>query len=269
MRRIWVVVQIRSPGQEWGIEMKKNGIIYLLAILAVLAIKIFYRTADSEALSWMLAPTTWWVQVLSGISFDRMVHVGYVSHEYQFIIAPSCSGVRFLLIAFVMMVCSFTHRMESWGKKISWLGFSALFSYVSTIFVNGIRITVSIYLPMMLGKDILPEWLTAERLHTMIGTVLYFSMLIGIYYLVQCICSRVARCTGTEGRRAAKNFVQPVFWYFVMVLGLPFLGRLYRKDWNGFWQYALLVTGICTLLVLALALLGGAVQLIRRQTQHL
>lgn len=247
--------------------MKKNGIIYLLAVLAVLAIKIFYRTADSEALSWILAPTTWWVQVLSGISFEKMAHVGYVSHEYQFIIAPSCSGVRFLLIAFVMMIGSFTHRMESWGKKISWLGFSALFSYVSTIFVNGIRITVSIYLPLMLGKDILPEWLTAERLHTMIGTVLYFSMLIGIYCLVQGICNRVGMSTDTDEKRITKHFVMPVFWYFMMALGVPFLGRLYRNDWNGFWQYALLVTGICIFLVLMFGLLGGTVRLLRRQLQ--
>ena len=249
--------------------MKKNGIIYLLAILAVLAIKIFYRTADSEALSWILAPTTWWVQVLSGIPFEKMAHVGYVSHEYQFIIAPSCSGVRFLLITFVMMIGSFTHRMDSWGKKIFWLGFSAFFSYVSTIFVNGIRIAVSIYLPMMLGKDILPSWLTAEQLHTMIGTVIYFSMLIGIYCLVQGICCRVVTRADTDEKRItqriAKRFVTPVFWYFVMVLGVPFLGRLYRNDWNGFWQYALLVTGVCTVLVLMFGFLGGAARMLRRQ----
>lgn len=237
------------------IVMKKNLIFYLLAILAILAVKIFYRTADSEALSWILTPTTWWVEILSGISFERIAHVGYVSHEYRFIIAPSCSGVRFLLIAFVMMVFSFTHQMDSWKKRIYWLGFSVLFSYVSTIFVNGIRITVSIYLPMLVKNDILPGWLTAERLHTIIGTVIYFSMLFGIFYLVKSICNHFAVHT-------AKRFAAPVFWYFVMVLGVPFLGRLYRNDWDGFWQYALLVTGVCTLIVLVFCLLGSAVRAI-------
>lgn len=229
--------------------MKKNVVIYVVAIQIVLAVKIFYRTADSEALSWILAPTTWWVRIISGIPFHKAAQVGYVSHEYRFIIAPSCSGVRFLLIVFVMMVFSFTYRMDSWGKKTAWLGFSILFSYVSTVFVNGIRIAVSIYLPVILGNDILPEWITAERLHTMIGTVIYFSTLLGIYCLVRRICGHVA------GR-----FVPPVFWYFVMVLGVPFLGRLYRNDWNGFGQYALLVTGICVLIILVFGLLGGAVR---------
>lgn len=250
-------------------NMIKNAVIYFAAALAVLAMKIFYRTADCGALLWILAPTTWWVQLLSGIPFEWLAHVGYVSHEYQFVIAASCSGVRFLMIAFVMLVCSFTHQMDSWGKKLSWLGFCAVFSYIATVLVNGIRITLSIYLPIMLGKDVLPMWLTAERLHTMIGTVIYFSMLIGIYWLVWSVCRPADTCAGTKDgniREAAgrtKRFAAPVFWYFVMVLGIPFLGRLYRNDWAGFWPYALLVSGICILLVLMFMLLGSVVRSIR------
>lgn len=247
--------------------MKKNGGICFLAVLAVLAVKIFYRTADSESLSWILAPTTWWVQVLSGIPFEKMAYVGYVSHEYQFVIAPSCSGVRFLVIVFVMMIFSFVHRMDSLGKKAVWLGFSAVFSYVSTVFVNGIRIAVSIDLPRRLGNDILPEWLTAERLHMIIGTTVYFSMLIGIYFLVRRFCDCIGGQAAVNAAGRRRDFAAPVFWYFAMVLGVPFLGRLCRNDWDGFWQYALPVTGICTLLVLIFGLLGGAARIFRRQTQ--
>ena len=247
--------------------MKKNLIFYLSAILAVLAVKLFYRTADSETLSWILSPTTWWVGILSGIPFERIAHVGYVSHEYRFIIAPSCSGVRFLLIVFVMMVFSFIHQIDTWKKKGCWFGFCVFFSYVSTIFVNGIRIAVSIYLPILLGNNVLPEWITAERLHTMIGTVIYFSMLFGIYYLVRGICNRFTVHTDEGEKSAGKRFVTPVFWYFVMVLGIPFLGRLYRNDWSGFWQYALLVTVVCILVVLVAGLLGGIVRMIGQTSE--
>ena len=61
--------------------MKKNLPIYVPAVLAVFAIKIFYRTADSDQLSWILAPTTWWVQILSGIPFEKAAQVGYVGHD--------------------------------------------------------------------------------------------------------------------------------------------------------------------------------------------
>ena len=232
--------------------MKKNLVIYIPAVLAVLAVKLFYRTADSGLLSWILAPTTGWVQILSGIAFEKTAHVGYVSHEYRFIIAPSCSGVRFLLIVFVMMVFSFTHQIDTGRKKVCWLGFSAVFSYLATIFVNGIRITVSIYLPLVLTEHGLGEaWMTAEQLHTVIGTTVYFSMLFVIYHLA----GRLYRCflTGSMepvSENVSRHFLTPVFWYAVMVLGIPALGRWYRSDWDGFWQYAALVAGVCIFIAL-------------------
>ena len=231
--------------------MKKNLVIYIPAVLAVLALKLFYRTADSGLLSWILAPTTKWVQILSGIAFEKTAHVGYVSHEYRFIIAPSCSGVRFLLTAFVMMVFSFTHKLDTMGKKLCWLGFSAVFAYIATVFVNGIRITVSIYLPLVLSEyRLAPAGMTAARLHTVIGTTVYFSMLFVIYKLAGSLCRRFLSVTGTVQQNTSRQLLAPVFWYAVMVLGLPALGRWYRRDWSGFWQYAALVAGVCVMLLL-------------------
>ncbi len=252
----------KLTGNTRGIIMKKNFCIYIPAVLLVLAVKIFYRAADSDSLLWILAPTTWWVRILSGIPFAYSAQVGYVSHAYRFIIAPSCSGVRFLLLVFVMLVFSYTHMAASVRKKYCWMGFSAIFAYASTIFVNGIRITVSIYLPLVL-KDagLMSGWLNAQRLHTIIGTSVYFSMLFVVYGIAGKICRRLFACTESQfpmplredDRRGQKNsrcLTAPVFWYFVMVLGIPFAGRLYRNDWAGFWQYTFLVTGVCTSVVM-------------------
>lgn len=241
--------------------MKKNFCIYIPAALLVLAVKIFYRAADSDMLLWILAPTTRWVRILSGIPFAYNAQVGYVSRAYRFIIAPSCSGVRFLLLVFVMLVFSYTHLAATERKKICWLLFSAMFAYLSTIFVNGIRITVSIYLPIILTKsNRMPGWLTAGRLHTIIGTSVYFSMLFVIYNIAGKICKRMFARTkavpmpfsmdGSEEQGKGRYHTAPVFWYFVMVLVIPFAGRLYRNDWTGFLQYALLVTGVCAFVVL-------------------
>lgn len=233
--------------------MKKNLLIYLPALIIVLAVKIFYQTADSDALAWILTPTSYWVSILSGISFEKVPHVGYVNHTYRFIIAASCSGVRFLLITFVMMVCSFTYRISSTRKKTLWFLCSVVFSYVSTILVNGIRITVSIFLPIILtAHNLMGKRITAEQLHTIIGTSIYFSSLFIIYYLTGKLCDRFF--TKSSPAVSSKNrycFIAPVFWYFIMVLGLPFLVRLYRSDWSGFPQYTLLVSGICALVTAA------------------
>ncbi len=52
---------------------------YLLALLLILGMKYGYGKADSEELLWILAPTCWWVRFLSGIPFQWIPDVGYVS----------------------------------------------------------------------------------------------------------------------------------------------------------------------------------------------
>lgn len=233
--------------------MKKNILIYLPALFIVLVVKIYYQTADSDALAWILTPTSHWVSILSGISFENVPHVGYVNHSYRFIIAPSCSGVRFLLISFIMIVFSYTYRIASLRRKTLWLLCSIVLSYLATILINGIRITASIYLPIILtANNLMDGWLTSERLHTIIGTSIYFSSLFVIYFLTGKFCSRFfAQSSPSCSSKSRYPFIAPVFWYFVMVLGLPFLVRLYRGSWDGFPQYALLVIGICALVTAA------------------
>lgn len=227
--------------------MKKNSLIYMLALLAALALRQFYNTADSDALIWVLAPVAWWVKILGGISFEYVAQIGYVSDTYRFIIAASCAGVRFLVLTFLMMVFSFTHRLATRRKKAFWLVFSAGFAYITTVVVNGVRIVAAIYIPLLLAENgIMPKWLTADRLHTMIGTAVYFTFLFLIYALAEKICIYVFGAAHCETEiKCRKKMAVPVFWYAVIVLIIPFLGRLYYNEWSGFLQYAVLVTGVC------------------------
>lgn len=232
--------------------MKKNVLIYFIALSVAAVVKFYGSTTDSDLLVWILAPVAWWVTSLSGISFQYASHVGYVSHAYRFIIAPSCAGVRFLLLTFLMLVFSFTHLLRTPRSKALWFAFSAGFSYIATILVNGIRITISIYLPEFLIKNaLMPKWLTAGGLHTMIGTAVYFSFLFVIYFLAGKVC------TNFFGASCGIKSGIPVFWYVAMVLVIPFLSRLYHNEWNGFGQYVLIVTGICAVIVLFFALITG------------
>ena len=96
----------------------------------------------------------------------------------------------------------------------------------------------------------MPAGMTAARLHTVIGTTVYFSMLFVIYKLAGSLCRRFLSGTGALRQNTSRQNLTPVFWYAVMVLGLPALGRWYRRDWAGFWQYAALVAGVCVMLLL-------------------
>lgn len=247
--------------------------LYLLAAAIAVLMKYFCRINDSDALIWMLAPTARWVSILSGIPFEYLPHMGYINHFHQFLIAPACSGNRFLLLTFLMLVFSFlkpdpaSADSKSIRKGYLWFAFSIFFSYISTIFVNGIRITASIYLPIVLEDwGLIRGWLTSDRLHTIIGTTVYFSFLCAIYPIAAFICRRgflrMGKEAGTLPDTCASPFLQsvipfiiPAFWYLLMVLVIPFLGRLCRNEWDGFGQYVILILGVCLAVTTILRLL--------------
>lgn len=261
-------------------------LLFTAAAIVVLVMNHFCRTNDSDALKWILTPTARWVSVLSGISFEYLPHQGYVNHFHQFLIASSCAGSRFMLITFLMLVFSFLvsdFMGESSGmyslqdcektceagqknnnvdeisayKEYLWFGFSMVFSYIATIFVNGVRITVSIYLPAILeGKHLMDGWLTDDSLHTLIGTVTYFMFLCVVYLLA----SLFRRCMFRRKKcQTGILLFIPAFWYLLVVLILPFVKRMFHNEWDGFGQYAAVIIGVCGS-VCVLSVIGGRIR---------
>lgn len=247
---------------------KRYWICYIAGLAAVLGVKCFYSGAGSDALGWVLSPTAWWVRVLSGIPFEYVSGVGYVSHRFRFIIAASCSGVQFMIIAFAMLVFSYVHRMGTVKRGFAWIAFSALFSYLFTIFVNGFRILLSIYLPAWLGPEALSGWLTPERLHSAIGITIYFTSLALLYhgagYAFGKILSPPAKSRTGFLAAGIRSFLSPLFWYFAIVLGIPFINRAYRNDGGRFWKYALLMTVVCMTVLCLFCLTAAIYRFIRR-----
>ncbi|MBD5455422.1 MAG: exosortase K [Lachnospiraceae bacterium] len=221
--------------------IKENLIYYLTGFLIVFGLKLFYSKADCDMLTWILAPTARWVSILSGIPFWYEPGMGYVNYGLKFIIASSCSGVSFMIITIATLIFSFVHRFDRPQKKAGWILGSIIFSYLYTVFVNGLRIILAIYIPLNLEeKGFISRYLTAARLHTLIGTVVYFTALLTIYnvtgYLFQ----------GT----AVRKCFSPVFWYFLMVLGVPLLNRANRSNSMKFADYTVLITITCAIILL-------------------
>lgn len=256
--------------------LRQNLIFYLAGGLVVLALKYYYSQADCDSLLWILAPTTRWVEFLSGISFTYVLGTGYVNHSLRLLIAPSCSGVRFMLIVAAMLIFSFVHTVASRkkfppsreilriGRGLGWILFSMAVSWVLTVFVNGLRIIIAIFLPIYLERaGLMGGVLTAERLHTMIGVVVYFAALLAIYR----IAAYVIRERSGEANfleEFARKCAPPVFWYFFMTAGLPLLNRAYQNDAAGYMEYTLLITGCLTLILLPYCL----ILLHRMQKKH-
>lgn len=227
--------------------LRQNFIFYLVGILMILGLKCYYRRADCDSLLWILAPTARWVQLLSKIPFTYISGTGYVNHSLRLLIAPSCSGVRFMTITFATLVFSFVH-MIALSRKIKgfcWIAVSAFLSWLFTVFVNGLRIITAIYLPLYLeDAGLMKGMLTQDRLHTMIGVAVYFIALLTIYRLVGWFVQKSAN------QSVLQKCAPPVFWYFILTLGLPFLNRAGGNGTERFAEFSVLVAGCCVLILL-------------------
>lgn len=224
-------------------RFRKYIVFYLLAAVLAFGMKYYCREADSDGLIWLLAPIAWWVRGISGITFSYEPGVGYVSHALRFILAPSCAGSQFLIICMVTLTVSFVHRMETWKKGFIWTGFSMAASYLYTILINGIRILLSIRIPQMLEEtSFYGKWISPEKLHTLIGTSVYFVSLLAVFFLADVFSGRMA----DEGNiHPVRIYIQPVFWYAFFVIVIPFLNRMYRNNYEGFAEYARLIISVC------------------------
>ena len=278
--------------------LRYNSIFYLTGLLIILGLKCYYRQADCDSLLWILAPTARWVEFLSRIPFTYISGTGYVNHSLRLVIAPSCSGVRFMIITFATLVFSFVHvaassrkpaasvsarplyralvefglpDVKALAKGMCWIIASGFLSGVFTVFVNGLRIITAIYFPLYLeDAGLMKGMMTPDRVHTMIGVVVYFIALLTIYRLVGWFVQRMVRPDHSDQENCAhslnvteiysdKKFflrtflrkcMPPVFWYFVLTLGIPFLNRVCREDSAGFTEFVVLVFGCCACVLL-------------------
>lgn len=207
--------------------LKQNRIYYLTGIAIFLTMKLLFRNADANALRWMLAPTSRLVSFLSGVPFLWESHLGYVSHDLRFVIAASCSGINFMLITLMMLIFSFSNRF----KSFRFVGISIVISYVYTVSVNSLRILIAIYLPAFFDRyGLWTNRITPDKLHTIIGIVVFFSALLLLYSLVDKQSGRFT--LSPEHRPHFGNFPAyhtlwvPLFWYLAVVLGIPFLNKI-------------------------------------------
>jgi len=127
--------------------LKQVPIYKMIAVLLVgAAIKTYYSAAGVNDLLWVLAPTRYLVELTTGETFIFESYSGYMNRDHSFIIAASCSGVNFLITAFLMLGIGKVWRSRR--RKISWsfLPFSLLAAYIATILANTARISTALYI---------------------------------------------------------------------------------------------------------------------------
>jgi len=216
---------------------------FLVALGVAFALKRFYSTASAADLRFVLAPTTWLVEVAGGHSFD-WTSGGYLSTELRFLIAPVCAGVNFLIVAFAGLVLGFVRPARPAWQNLGILLASAAAAYATTVLANALRILVAI--PLWTSGFSLGG-ITGARLHELVGVVVFLGMLL----LLHLAARRLVR--------APVRVWVPLLPYAGVMLVVPLLGGAHRRP--EFWGHAGIVAGaLLAVAAASVALRRGARQ---------
>ena len=212
-----------------------------VVLLCALGLKAFYSTASPDELRWILAPTTWLVELASGQSFNFEAHSGYMSSDHSFLIAASCAGVNFLIAAFLMLALKrlWEGRFETIGRAL--VPISLLVAYATTIVTNTVRICVALRLKALQHEI---TWLSPGQLHRAEGILIYFAFLFLLYFLTE---------RERKGRNLLRQSLVPMAFYYATTLGLPLVNGAYKRGLE-FWQHTIFVLLLPLLLMIPVSL---------------
>jgi exosortase K len=257
-------VQIRK-----GINLA-NAFFYLLVLLIAFGLKYHYSKAGSDALVWILAPTAALVEQISGIPFEYETRTGFVNSFYRVIIAPSCTGVNFLIIAFCMAAFCGLHLFQRRRDKLLWMAFSGLNAYAVTLAVNTLRIIMSIYIYRI---NIYGGWITPDRLHRLAGIVIYFFFLCLIYMIIHKGLQRFrGNCNARPARAVhflrASVTMTPLLWYALITLGVPLVNAAYIGNGARFVEHIGMIACGCLIVMTTIFLIQWGWQQVKKYVRR-
>ncbi|HEY3494672.1 MAG TPA: exosortase K [Polyangiaceae bacterium] len=234
---------------------QSNLVLFGLALGIGGAAKALYSNASAEELGFLLLPTAWGVELASGQPFLFERGAGYVNQQLGIAIAPACSGMNFLIIAFATLVFGFLPRCEPLRQKLAWFGASALLAFAATVLVNTLRISLSLGERALVAEG----WLSAAQVHRATGVGVYLGGLLALYAAVDRLFRR------SPG--GAKGYLVPLFFYVGLTLAIPLCrGAAARPE---FATHAVVVLVAVAVAVLSILLLGqGAEKYACRSTSR-
>jgi exosortase K len=229
---------------------KLRSISQLTAVLAgAAALKFYYSTASVNGLRWILAPTTSLVELINGERFTFESNAGYMSGDHSFIIAAACSGVNFLITAFLMLAV-----MKLWKSRttaISWMFIpsSAVIAYLATIIANTVRIATAMRFRRMDPETV---WLNPDQLHRFEGIFIYFGFLLLLFILAEMVDpDRTSVHRDKFGH--LKRWPVPLLIYYTTTLGIPLANGAYRLGMD-FVEHALFVLATPMIFVIPISI---------------
>jgi exosortase K len=224
--------------------MHKLGQLSVVLLIAG-GLKVFYSMASVNDLRWVLAPTCVFVEIVTGETFEFESYAGYMNADYSYLIASSCSGMNFLITAFLMLAI-----VRLWKREASWAMIPATFliAYLTTIVANTVRIAVAIRLHRM-SPDMI--WVNPEQLHRFEGIFIYFGFLLLLFVLSESLNGNASSRFKDPFYMLRRSFL-PLLIYWAVTLGIPIANGAYMQGKN-FWEHSVFVLLTPLILILPLA----------------
>lgn len=223
----------------------------IIVLVCGAAIKIFYSTASVNDLLWILAPTKFLVELTTGVRFSFESYSGYMSNDHSFLIAASCSGVNFLIAAFLMLAVGKLWRRKTQSIGFSFIPLSLSVAYLTTIVANTVRISTALYVRRQ-DRELI--WLNPEEMHRFEGIVIYFGFLLLLFVLSENVDSGVGTHADKNWRRVWR-YALPLTIYYATTILAPLANSAFRREnaASEFWEHSLfvLVTPLIVLLPVA------------------
>ena len=260
---------------------RRNAQLAVVLLCAAL-VKLYYSTASVNQLRWILAPTTFLVEMISGTRFEFESHAGYMNDDRSFIIAASCAGINFLITSFLMLSLSklWKDRSPDAPNRLRWrfIPVAAMFAYLVTLVANTVRISTALHLNRMPAEI---SWLNPNQLHRFEGIFIYFGFLLLLFMVSEKLTSEAPwtsqsasfrkrtcppsgatsglskRTLGDDCQRTLgesgflRQSLFPLLVYYATTLGIPIANGAYRHG-SGFWEHSLFVLLIPLILILPL-----------------
>jgi exosortase K len=223
-----------------------------VVIFGAIALKQFYALASANQLRWILGPTTFLVELVTGSRFAFESHAGYLSNDGSFVIAGSCAGVNFLITAFLMLAL----RKLWQDRSAAWISIlqAALLAYATTLVANTVRISTAISLrhtALEIGG------FSRSQLHRGEGIVIFFGFLLLLFLLSEklVVSTRERESDLYEGkvsygsqhpersRSLLRQAAFPLLLYYATTLGIPLANACLRTGpaAPGLWEHVVFV----------------------------
>lgn len=244
--------------------MPKAKLTYILKWIAALSVaagsKFYYSSAGVNELRWILAPTASLVEWATWSSFSFESYVGYMNREHTYLIAASCSGVNFLIAAFLMLSLGRLWNERPGPTHWSFLVKAGATAYFATLIANTVRISVAM---QMQGLAPAVGWLDEEGSHRLLGIVIYFGSLLLLFVLAG-NTDADERLYPEKAPGLLRRSIWPLTAYYAVTLGIPLLNGAFQQG-NGFWRHSLFVLLTPILIIAIISGLRKTIQDHRRK----